>query len=379
MPQATGTDYYKVLGVSETATQDEIKKAYRKLAKQLHPDVNQKNPAAQERFKQVSEAYAVVGNEEKRKKYDEMRRLGAFGGFGFEPHAGTGPGGGPGFGGGRIDMDLDDLAGFGGLGEILSQMFGGARASPGRRDYYGPARGADRVVRVDVPFQAAALGEKVRVRATVLASCPRCKGSGAEPGTKVETCPQCGGLGTLSFSQGSFSVSRPCPRCHGRGQIISDPCERCGGDGLVETQRTFEVAIPPGTESGTRIRLKGQGDPSPDGGPPGDLVIEATVAPDRFFVERRGLDVVSEVKLNLAQALLGTKLRVRTLRGQKVELKIPPGTQTGESFRLKGLGIEKDGKRGDQIVRVKVELPEKLSEEEREMVEKLAESRGMKH
>jgi molecular chaperone DnaJ len=147
----------------------------------------------------------------------------------------------------------------------------------------------------------------------------------------------------------------------------------------VETQRTFEVAIPPGTESGTRIRLKGQGDPSPDGGPPGDLVIEATVAPDRFFVERRGLDVVSEVKLNLAQALLGTKLRVRTLRGQKVELKIPPGTQTGESFRLKGLGIEKDGKRGDQIVRVKVELPEKLSEEEREMVEKLAESRGMKH
>ncbi len=377
MPQATGTDYYKVLGVPEQATQDDIKKAYRKLAKQLHPDVNQKNPTAQERFKAVSEAYAVLGNEEKRKQYDEMRKLGAFGGFGFHPRAG-GQGPGAGFGG-RTDFDLNDLAGFGGLGDILSQMFGGARTSRGRREHYGPARGADRVVRVKVPFRAAALGEKIRVQATVEAACPRCKGTGAEPGSKVETCPQCGGLGTLSFSQGTFAVNRPCPRCGGRGEIVSDPCERCGGEGLVETRRTFDVTIPPGTDDGGRIRLRGQGNRNPDGGPPGDLIVEVSVTPDRFFTERRGLDVVCEVNLNLAQALLGTKLRLRTLRGERVELEIPPGTQSGDALRLKGQGIEKGGKRGDQIVRVLVRLPEKLSAEEREMVEKLAESRGMKH
>jgi molecular chaperone DnaJ len=224
-------------------------------------------------------------------------------------------------------------------------------------------------VRIEVPFRAAALGEKIQLQVTVEATCPRCKGSGAEPGSKVETCPQCGGLGTLSFSQGNFAVNRPCPRCGGRGEIVSQPCERCDGEGLVETQRTLAVTIPAGIEDGGRIRLRGQGDRSPDGGPPGDLIIEVGVKPDPFFKERRGLDVVSEVKLNLAQALLGTKLRVRTLRGERVELKIPPGTQNGDELRLKGQGIEKGGKRGDQIVRVLVQLPEKLSKEEREMVE----------
>jgi molecular chaperone DnaJ len=372
MPTATGTDYYKILGVPESASREEIKKAYRKLAKELHPDVNRSNAAAQERFKAVSEAYAVLGSDEKRKQYDEMRRLGAFGGFGRS---------GPGFEGGtRLDFDLNDLGGFGGLGDILSQMFGGgARTSRGRREYYGPSRGADRVVRVKVSFRAAALGQKIRVRTAINGDCPRCKGSGAEPGTKVETCPQCGGLGTLSFSQGSFAVNRPCPRCEGRGEIVAQPCERCGGEGLVETTRTLEVAIPPGIEDGGRIRLRGQGDKSPDAGPPGDLIIEARVLPDRFFVGRRGLDIISEVRLNLAQALLGTKLRVRTLRGERQELTIPAGTQTGEEFRLEKQGIEKNGKSGDQIVRVRVELPEKLSSEEQEMVEKLARSRGMRH
>jgi len=378
MPPATGTDYYQILGVAEGASQEEIKKAYRKLAKQLHPDVNRTNPAAQDRFKAVSEAYAVLGNEEKRKQYDEMRRLGAFSAFGFGDRSRTRAGAGA--GGPRIDLDMNDLGGFGGLGDILSQMFGGgARTSRGRREYYGPARGSDRVVRVKVPFRATALGQKIRVKAQVQAACPRCKGTGAEPGTKVETCPQCGGLGTLSFSQGTFAVNRPCPRCGGRGEIVAQPCERCGGEGLLETTRTFEVRIPAGIEDGGRVRLRGQGDRSPDGGPPGDLIIEVQVLPDRFFVGRRGLDVVSEVELNLAQALLGTKLRVRTLEGEKQELAIPPGTQSGEEFRLKGHGIEKNGKRGDQVVRVRVGLPERLTPEEREMVEKLAQSKGMRH
>lgn len=380
MAQSTRTDFYGVLGVPETATHEDIKKAYRTLAKKYHPDKNRGDSAAQERFKSISEAYAALGNEEKRKHYDEMRRLGAFGGFGFDPRAARGAGGAG--GGQRIELDLNDLeglGGLGGLGDILGQMFGGGRRqSRERRAYYGPARGTDRRVRVRVPFRAAALGEKIRVQAPLEAACPKCEGTGAEPGTKVETCPQCGGLGTLSFSQGAFAVNRPCPRCGGRGEIITQPCEVCGGEGQVETVRTLAVTIPAGTEDGGRIRLRGQGNRSPDGGPPGDLIVEVAVEPDRFFV-RRGLNVSCEVPLNLAQALLGTKIRVRTLRGGKVQVRVPPGTQSGARFRLKDLGIEKDGERGDQIVGVRIELPEKLSTEERKMVEELAAAQGMKY
>lgn len=371
MAQAAGTDYYQVLGVPETATQAEIKKAYRKLAKQHHPDANRGSAAAQERFKAVSEAYAILGNEEKRKQYDQMRRLGA---FGFDPRTGRrAAGDAQGF-----EFDLNDLQGFGGLGDMLSQMFGGARGSRGRQAYYGPSRGSDRIVQVTVPFRTAALGGKVQVRVEVEAACPRCAGSGAEPGTKVEKCPQCDGLGTLSFSQGAFAVNRPCPRCGGRGELIASPCTRCRGEGQVEVTRTLSVNIPAGIPNGGRIRLKGQGDRSPDGGSAGDLVVEVAVAPDRFFT-RRGLDVIAEIPLNLAQALLGSKVRVRTLRGTKEEIRIPPGTQSGTEFRLPGQGIERNGRRGDQIVRVRVELPDQLSSDERKMVEELAAAKGMKY
>ncbi|MFN2431315.1 MAG: molecular chaperone DnaJ [Gemmatimonadota bacterium] len=374
MAQRTGTDYYGLLGVSETASADEIKKAYRKLAKQHHPDANQGSPAAQDRFKAVSEAYAVLGNEGKRKKYDEMRRLGAFGGFGRFGGGGERPaGGGQGF-----QFDPRDFEGLG-LGDILGQMFGGGRRqSRGRRAYYGPERGADRRVRIAVPFRAAALGDRVQVRFQVRAPCPVCGGSGAEPGTKVESCPQCGGLGTLSFSQGAFAVNRPCPRCGGRGEIIATPCARCEGEGQVETTRTLAVRIPAGIEDGGKIRLRGQGDPSSDGGPAGDLIVEVEVTPDGFF-RREGLDVVCEVPLNLAQALLGSRIRVRTLRGDRTELRIPPGTQSGRELRLPGLGIEKNGRRGDQVVRVRVNLPEKLTAEEQRMIEELAAGRDMKY
>lgn len=376
MPQTTASDYYKVLGVAENASQDDIKKAYRKLAKQYHPDANRGSAAAQERFKAISEAYGVLGNEEKRKQYDEMRRLGAFGGFGFGGR--RQPGGGARAGADQeVQFDLNDLQGFG-LGDIFSQIFGGRRQSRRRQEFYGPERGSDRRIAIEVPFRMAALGGKTTARVTLSVECPKCGGSGAEPGTKVETCPQCGGLGTLSFSQGAFAVNRPCPRCGGRGEIVTSPCSRCAGEGQVEAARTLSITIPPGTANGGRIRLRGQGDRSPDGGGAGDLIVEVNVRPDRFF-SRRGLDILCEVPLNLAQALLGTKLRVRSLRGGKVELKVPPGTQSGAQFRLKGLGIEKEGRRGDQIVRVRVELPEKLSAEEQKMVEELAAARGMKY
>ncbi|MBA2565718.1 MAG: molecular chaperone DnaJ [Gemmatimonadetes bacterium] len=386
MPAHTSrTDYYEVLGISDKADAEEIKKAYRKLAKKHHPDANGGSKAAQERFKAISEAYAVLGNEDKRKQYDEMRRLGAFGGFaGFDPRRGGAAGGGPGGAGGGgaggqgFDFDVNDLQGFGGLGDILGQMFGGGRQSRRRRGYYGPARGEDRVLRVSVPFRAAALGDRTRVRVEIDGECPRCKGSGAEPGTSVEQCPQCGGLGTLSFNQGGFAVNRPCPRCRGRGEIIASPCSRCGGEGQVETTRTLAVRIPPGTEDGARIRLRGQGNRSGDGGAPGDLVLEIAVEPDRFF-SRRGLDLVCEVPINLAQALLGTRIRVRTLRGEKVEVRVPEGTESGSELGIQGQGIEGGGKRGDQVVRVRVVMPERLTAEERKMVEDLAAAKGMRY
>ena len=366
-------DYYRELGVSEAASADEIKKSYRKLAKHHHPDVNKGSAQAQDRFKRISEAYAVLGNEEKRKQYDEMRRLGAFAGFGGRPGAGArrGPGGPGGPGAQGIEFDLGDL-GIGGLGDIFGQMFGGRQA---RR---GPARGADRLVSLTVPFRTAILGDKVRVQVPVEAECPTCKGSGAAPGSKLETCTQCGGSGTVSMSQGAFAVNRPCPRCGGRGKIPSKACPRCGGEGAVETVRTLEVAIPPGIEDGTRIRLRGQGDRGPDGGPPGDLLVEVTVEPDRFF-QRRGLDLVTEVPINVAQALLGSKIRVRTIRGRKEELEIPAGTQPGTEFRLRGHGVEKGPRRGDQVVRVNVQLPARLNAEQRESVRRLAEGLGLKH
>ncbi|HEY7529164.1 MAG TPA: molecular chaperone DnaJ [Gemmatimonadota bacterium] len=360
-------DYYRELGVADTASADQVKKAYRKLAKQHHPDVN---PGSAERFKRISEAYAVLGNDEKRRQYDEMRRLGAFAGFGGDARArGGGRSGGPGGAGGRgFEFDLGDL----GLGDIFGQMFGG------RQPRRGPARGADRLVSLTVPFRAAVLGDKVRVQVPVEAECPTCKGSGAAPGSKLETCSECGGSGTVSMSQGAFAVTRPCPRCGGRGKIPSKPCPRCGGEGTAETTRTLEVAIPSGIEDGGRIRLRGQGDRGPNGGPPGDLLVEVTVEPDRFF-KRRGLDLVTDVPINVAQALLGSRIRVRTVRGRKEEVEIPPGTQNATEFRLRGHGIEKGPRRGDQVVRVNVQLPGRLDPEAREAARKLAETLGLKH
>src|SRR5437016_14010027 len=359
---AASKDYYQVLGVSETATVDEIKKAFRRLAKQYHPDRNPKAQAA-ERFKEINEAHDVLSDPEKRKKYDQLRRYGAFAGRG----AGPGGGGGGAYGNAGVDFDLSDLGSFGGLGDLFSSIFGRRGGGP-------PAEGEDEIeTAVSIPFRVAALGGRVPVTLTLPEVCPTCSGSGGAPGTTFSTCPECKGRGTISFGQGGFAVQRPCPVCRGRGKVPAQRCPTCQGSGEVRAQKHLTITIPPGTEDGTRLRLKGQGAKGR-----GDIVVVIQVEPDRFF-RREGLDVVGVVPINLAQAVLGSKIKVRTLDGKRVVLKVPPGTPRGQKFRIHTQGIERNGRRGDQYVEIHVQIPEKLTPEQEAAVREFAEKSGMKH
>ncbi|MGH7703398.1 MAG: molecular chaperone DnaJ [Gemmatimonadales bacterium] len=363
-----GKDFYQVLGVRDTAAPEEIKKAYRRLAKQYHPDANPNNPSASERFKEISEAHSVLSDLEKRKHYDQMRRYGAFDSLGRRPGAGAGAGR-PGQEPTPEAFDFGDLGGLG-LGDIFSSIFG-----RGRRE---ESRGETLEAVVEVAFRVAALGGKVPVTLPMTEQCPACGGNGAAPGAKIATCPECNGRGTVTFGQGGFAVSRPCPKCRGRGKIPSEPCPTCRGAGEVRSEQNVMITVPPGTESGGKVRLKGKGQPGRPGEPPGDLIVTFQVQPDRFF-ERDGLDLICEVPINLAQAALGTRLRVRTLEGKKVVLRIPPGTQPGRKFRIKGLGLEKNGRKGDQLVAVQVEVPEKLTPDQEELFKRFADSVGLKY
>ena len=362
-------DFYRVLGVPDSASQDEIKKAYRRLAKQYHPDANPNNASAAERFKEISEAHSVLSDAEKRKQYDQMRRLGAFDGAAAGGARRGGGARGPGPRGPDIDVEGVEFGDFGGLGDIFSSIFGRGRQEAPR------AEAIETVV--EVPFRIAMLGGKVPVTLSVTEPCPTCAGSGGAPGATWSTCPECNGRGTISFGQGGFAVNRPCPQCRGRGRIPSQPCPTCRGAGEVRTERRVVITVPPATETGTRVRIRGQGEPGAQpGSPAGDLLVTFQVQPDRFF-RREGLDIVCEVPLNLAQATLGTRLRVRTLDGKKVMLRIPAGTQPGRKFRIKGQGIEKNGVRGDQLVQVQVALPGELTPEQQELMKKLADSAGL--
>src|SRR3954469_7405030 len=337
---ATNKDYYAVLGVSASATQDEIKKQYRKLAAKHHPDKNQNDPKAADRFKEISEAYQVIGDADKRKQYDQMRQLGAFGG-GRAGGAGTGFSGGFGSGapGGAYRYEEFDIGGLGGLGDIFSSMFGGGR---GGRQQRGPERGQDIEATLEIPFRTAALGGKVPVDLEVNEECDTCHGSGAAPGAKIQGCPECGGRGTISFGQGGFAVQRPCPMCLGRGTVPSERCPTCKGAGEVRSKKKVMITVPPGVDSGAKIRLKGQGGRGAKSGQPGDLIISFTVQADRFY-KREGLDVIAPVPINIAQATLGSKISVKTIDGKKVTIRIPAGTPSGKRFRVPGQGIEKDG------------------------------------
>jgi molecular chaperone DnaJ len=384
-------DYYQTLGVGESATADEIKKAYRRLAKKYHPDSNPGDPKSADRFKEINEANEVLSDPKKRKQYDDMRHFASagYGGGaqqGFDINdllgqfaRGTGRAGqagqaGPGGRGGQT-FTFEDLGG-GGFGDIFSSIFD--RGGRFRQERYGPQQGDDLFAETEVPFDLAVKGGKTVLSVSKTETCDRCKGTGAEPGSRVTKCPQCGGIGMISVSQGGFAVSRPCPRCYGRGEIVSDPCASCAGSGQVSRTKRLSITIPKGIEDGGKIRLRGQGQPGTSGGPPGDLIIQVKVAGDRFFT-RRGANVYCDVKINLAQAVLGSKIRVRTLGDNKALLKIPPGTQPGTTLRLKGLGAEVAGTVGDQLVTVNVDIPRNLDPESAKLVERLADGLGLKH
>jgi molecular chaperone DnaJ len=363
MPGATTKDYYQILGVLESASEDDLKKAYRRLAKQYHPDANPDDPRAGDKFKEVSEAYSVLSDDEKRKKYDRMRKFTPFEEFsGNTGRAGEAHGRG---------FSFDDL---GGIGDIFSSIFDFGRG----RKQTTATRGRDVEHLVEVPFRAAARGGQITVNVPVTEECATCDGSGARPGTTTTRCPECEGAGHVSFGQGDFAINKPCPACFGRGEIATDPCLSCRGTGQVTSQRRVNLRVPAGVENGSRVRMSGMGERGPGGGPPGDLIVKFDIKKDRFF-RRRGLDIYCTIPINIAQATLGSKLRVRTVDGKRVVLRVPPGTSSGTKFRIPKMGVEKDGRIGDQYVEVKIIVPEKLNDKAEQAIREFADAEGIQY
>ena len=357
-------DYYRVLGVSDTASQKDIRSAFRKLSRQYHPDANPDDKAAEERFKEVSAAYDVVGDPEKRKEYDEVRKLGPVGGMFGGPGAG-----GPGAGGFRFE-DIGDL------GDVLGGLFGrgrrrGSPAGAGGVRGTGPHRGQDLESELHLAFEDAVHGLTTTVHLTSEAACSTCHGSGARPGTTPRTCPTCEGRGVIDDNQGFFSFSSPCPECAGRGYLIDEPCPTCRGTGVEHRPREVKVRIPAGVGDGQRIRLRGRGGPGRNGGPAGDLYVTVRVKPHPLF-GRRGNDLTITVPITFPEAALGADVAVPTLDGGSVKVRIPAGTRSGRTFRVRGKGVAARRKTGDMLVTVEVAVPQKLSAEERRAVEALA-------
>ena len=349
-------DYYEVLGVARTATPQELKSAYRKLALQFHPDKNPDNKAAEDTFKECSEAYEVLADTEKRARYDRFGHQ-APGGFGAGQWEGGFPSG----------AGINDI-----FGDIFGEIFG-QRPRGGRG---GRQRGADLRYNLEITFVEAAFGTEAKVKIPRHKACDTCHGSGAKGGTGPKTCPTCHGSGELRLTQGFFQISRPCGHCQGSGKVITDPCQTCRGAGKIESESQLTVKIPAGVDTGTRLKLTGEGEPGDHGGPPGDLYVVVHVQEHPIFV-REDTEVICDVPISFTQAALGSNIEVPTLDG-KVKMKIPSGTQSGKVFRLKGKGIPSlDGyQRGDQHVRVTVEVPEKLTRKQRELLEQFAASAG---
>ncbi|MBB5954471.1 molecular chaperone DnaJ [Saccharothrix tamanrassetensis] len=358
-------DFYRELGVSSDASADEVKKAYRKLARELHPDANPGDAKAEARFKSVSEAYGVLSDTAKRKQYDEARRLFA-GGGGFP--GGFGQGGG--FDVGDLFSRQQQAGGMGGLGDLLGGLFNrraGGTASSATR----PRRGEDVETDVRIDFTEAVQGATVPMRLSSPATCSTCAGSGARPGTSPRTCPNCAGAGLVTRNQGAFAFSEPCADCRGTGRIVDDPCPDCGGDGVSTKTRTLTIRIPAGVDDGQRIRLAGQGEPGRNNGPNGDLFVRVHVNPDPLF-GRSGNNLTVTVPVTFPELALGTTLTVPTLDG-KVTLKVPAGTASGRVLRAKGKGIaRRDGQVGDLLITLQVAVPNNMDAAAREALEAYA-------
>lgn len=361
-------DYYEVLGIDKSASEDEIKKAYRKMAKKYHPDLHPGDAEAEKCFKEVNEAYEILSDSDKKARYDQ------FGHAGVDPNFGAG--GGAGYGGG-----FGGFGDFGDLGDIFSSIFGGAFGG----DYGGrtanpnaPKRGADTSTTVNLSFEEAAKGCKKSVKVTRIENCPDCGGSGAEAGSTPKTCPSCHGTGHINMNQrtpfGTMQTTRVCDQCRGTGKIIDNPCKTCAGKGRVRRTKEQIIDIPAGVDDGQYINIRGGGDMGTNGGPSGDLRVHISVRPHPIF-ERDGFDVFCEIPITFTQAALGSEITVPTLDG-KVKFTIHPGTQNGDEFKLKGKGIQRTNYngRGDQYVRVVVEVPKDLNSKQKELLQSFEES-----
>lgn len=348
-------DLYAALGVSRTASADEIRKAYRKLARVHHPDANPDDPAAEERFKEISHAHDVLSDPEKRREYDDRLRFGA-----RMPNGGPGGGGGP------------DMGGFGDFADMFSSIFRTAKGQRSSTREPTARRGGDVEVEVNLSFDQAMAGAQVPVSVETPVVCSDCGGSGARPGTSPRLCPECKGRGVRGRDGGSFAFSEPCPRCGGNGTVIDDPCPSCRGSGNTTTRSQIKVKIPPGVKDGTRIRLKGKGQAGTRGGPAGDLQVVTRVAPSRLY-QRKGDDLVINVPVTFAEAALGAQVEVPTVDG-RVKLTVPPGSPDGRSLRIPGKGAPrlKGGGRGDLIATLRVDVPRELSQKQREALERYA-------
>ena len=361
---ANGRDFYEGLGVSKSASADEIKKAYRDLARKWHPDRNPDDPKAEERFKEIQHAYDTLSDPEKRKQYDAGGRFAGFGARGFG--GGGSPGGG--FPGGGFASDL---------GDIFSSLFG-------REQGPRSARGRDLETEVRLSFDQAMHGTQVAVSVPTTGSCPTCSGTGAKPGTAPRVCPRCEGRGIDAQSQGVFSISQPCPECGGQGSVIDDPCPTCSGSGITQETKRYRVNIPAGVHDGSRIRLAGKGEAGYRGGPRGDLYVTTRVASSPVFRQRPDGNLEVELPVSVPEAIQGATVEVPTLSGSKL-IRIPPGTQHGSVQRLRGEGPPRPAstaatntaagpRRGDIYYRVRLAIPEELTDEQRQAVEKLAEA-----
>ncbi|MFP4065980.1 MAG: molecular chaperone DnaJ [Spirochaetaceae bacterium] len=360
-------DYYEVLGLQRGASKEDIKKAYRKVAVANHPDRNPGDKQAEERFKEATEAYEVLADDQKRQAYDQ---------FGFAGVEGMGAQGGY----SHAFHDFEDI--FGGFSDIFESIFGGGfgagfGGTRGRRGSRVRA-GADLRYDMEISFEEAVFGAKKEVTYKRHVHCDRCNGTGAEGGGGRKTCPTCGGVGQVRRSQGFFSIASTCPTCGGEGQVIENPCSKCDGTGLLKKERTVKVTIPPGIDSGKRISLRGEGDAGPNGGPAGDLYVVVRVRPHEYF-ERQGHDLYFMIPIPLTQAALGAEVQVPTLDGKRVKLGIPAGTQNEKLFRLKNLGVphlRDSSKRGDLYVKIHIEVPRKLSGKAKKLLRELSEAQG---